>query len=140
MGKRTRAYRSWAVDYDYTAKLNAEELVFLEKFTDEYYRDDFRGERLHSDEGKSACYAANNAAKRDLWTAPPHKVTQYRQAIPDHEPNIKAKFLFESDYCLISCSPENFYIEIIDENIKASQISMKNTCVIVRLNSRRMAS
>lgn len=136
MGKRTRVHRNWAVDYDYRGKLNAEELAYLEKFTDEFYRSDLKDAELHAPSQKKALYAANNAAQRDIYTAPPHLVTQYRQAIPDHKPNIKAKFYFESDYCLISSNPEDFYNEIIDENEKAA----KTACVILTLNTRRLAS
>lgn len=137
MAKRTRVHRSWAVDYDYEHKLNAEHLEFLEKFTGEFYRNEFEGKPLHNTDFLiSEVFSAENAANRDIFTAPPKTVTQHRAAIPDHRPSIKCRFYFESDYCLKSANPENHIVEIIDENQRATETK----CVIVQLNSRRFAS
>lgn len=39
-------YRRDAVDYDYVDKLNAEELAYLQQFTDEYYHNNFENKNI----------------------------------------------------------------------------------------------
>ena len=55
------------VDYDYIHKLSPEEKVFLNKFTNEYYYEDFRkGTALHSETQKAAITTDNNRRRRSI--------------------------------------------------------------------------
>jgi hypothetical protein len=65
--KSTRA-RKDLLDYDYLGKLNAEELAFLNQFTDEYYCANFAGETIHPKELKKDCEKRNNDRNNDLLT------------------------------------------------------------------------
>lgn len=65
--KSTRA-RKDLLDYDYLKKLNAEELEFLNQFTDEYYCANFSGETIHPKELKKDCEKRNNDRNNDLLT------------------------------------------------------------------------
>lgn len=65
--KSTRA-RKDLLDYDYLGKLNAEELKFLNQFTDEYYCANFSGETIHPREYKKDCEKRNNDRNNDLLT------------------------------------------------------------------------
>lgn len=65
--KATRA-RKDLLDYDYLKKLNAEELEFLNQFTDEYYCANFSGETIHPKELKKDCEKRNNDRNNDLLT------------------------------------------------------------------------
>lgn len=120
MAKKTRAHRKWALDYDYLHKLSDEEREWLEKFNDEYYRNEFSDEPLHQEgDERRLLYEENNAANRCIMNADPKKVLAHRNAIPAHRPSIKSRFYFEKDYCLNSNSPEDLIVELIDENQKA---------------------
>jgi hypothetical protein len=65
--KSTRA-RKDLLDYDYLKKLNAQELEFLNQFTDEYYCANFSGETIHPKEYKKDCEKRNNDRNNDLLT------------------------------------------------------------------------
>lgn len=81
--RRTRFHSNWRVDQDYRKKLSPEELAWLEKFNDEYYRAQFDEEPLHSADAvvmvakqfedvpgsyKEERFQAQNAAWRDVVT------------------------------------------------------------------------
>lgn len=65
--KTTRA-RKDLIDYDYLSKLSKSELEFLNKFSDEFYCANFKGETLHPKELQKDCESRNNGRNNDLLT------------------------------------------------------------------------
>ncbi len=74
-GLKQRSHRKPArgfVDFDYLDKLTEEEMRWLEKFSQEYYRAYFKNDGTDFHPPKTAerteCYGANNARNRDMWS------------------------------------------------------------------------
>lgn len=63
-GKKAREF----VDYDYLDKLSPEEREWLDRFSREYYHNNFAAEpNAHPPTDKLKLYAADHARRRDIW-------------------------------------------------------------------------
>lgn len=58
------------VDFDYLKKLSPEEMLWLEKFSNEFYRAHFRKDvdHVHNDDARQQLYQTNNERHRDIWS------------------------------------------------------------------------
>jgi len=73
----TRRHANWAVDYDYTKRLSKEEKDWLERFTDEYYRNDFRNDSPVHELDESREYSIKDGKTRKGTTKQSLMYTDY---------------------------------------------------------------
>lgn len=110
--KRTRFHARWRIDQDYLAKLAPEDRAWVEKFNDEYYRADFKGEPLHPPgELRRDVYAAQNAAARDIVTAAKDEVIKAVTSKVANRPSLRVRFCMAEDYQMLAKPKEASAIE-----------------------------
>lgn len=97
--KKTRWHSRWRADCDYVASLSDHDRAWLEKFHDEYYRCDFGDAPLHPPgELRRDVYRAQNAAERDVVTAPAGEVTAAITTAAAPRPSVRSRYYTPDDY------------------------------------------
>lgn len=96
--KKTRHHSRWRIDQDYRHKLSPAERLWLDQFTDEYYRAEFSEAPLHADDLRHEIYDAQNAAQRDLVTASSADVRTALEREVSDRPSLRVRFYDPGDY------------------------------------------
>jgi hypothetical protein len=101
--KATRFHSRWRVDQDYLQKLGPAERDWIEKFNDEYYRAEFKGEPLHpAGPLRRQIFRAQNAAAVDLVTAATTEVTKAMTTKVSDRPSLRVRFYVAEDYRMLA--------------------------------------
>lgn len=125
MKKKTRNHKKWRVDYDYKGKLSKEDKSWLDKFTDEYYRCEFKDEPIHNEEQKKDLISNETVARRDLLTKHPEQISKNKPTNTDRKYVSAIRFYTEEDYRKETGSPEEALINFIDKTNKNTNKTTK---------------
>lgn len=120
--KKTRWHSRWRADSDYKKKLPKAARAWLEKFESEYYRAEFKEEPLHGLSARREIFAAQNAAARDVVTAPPDELAraaERRTVAPNH----RDRHYQPGDYAMFGGGGEIDQVERIDARARAERLS-----------------
>lgn len=135
MKKKTRYHSQWRVDQDYKDKLTQEDLEWLEKFNDEYYRSDFSDEPVHDlkaeaeyevrfgDKIKGTCKQKleyeNNVRYRDIVTQYPKKILKVLEQHQNYTHRYQKEQVYSPSEYAIEDSEcyEDELIEVIDSQL-----------------------
>lgn len=132
--KKTRFHSRWRVDQDYVQKLSPAERAWLDRFNDEYYRAEFAEKPLHPEVRRGEIFSAQNAAERDLVTAPTTKVTAATTS-PVTRPCLRVRFYQAEDYRMLSKPLDQ---KALEDDLVALMEDASKPCDLVSLFARRL--
>lgn len=107
-------HKQWAVDQDYTKKLDDEAAEWLGRFNQEYYRNRFESSEKDLHKNKKECYSNENARNRDLYAilATGNMVDDFGFLDENDQ------WVSELDFIADGQNPEDAMIEMIDAKRK----------------------